>query len=239
MIRCPIIETGRRGNSEKGIIMTQISDQVEAHFHKTFRHFDSYYSQNKNFLSRLIDSRFRRSMQLRFQKVIEGVSPYSRKTVLDIGCGTGRYCFALASKGIERALGIDFAQNMILEAQRLALEFQFSHICQFIQGDFLTLPIEEPFHHVFAVGVLDYIDQPVPFVKKMIESGKESVMISFPSKGGFVQKCRKFLFQKIKKCPVFFYTQEDINRIAREAGATHFTIEPLAQDYFLTIQCHR
>jgi 2-polyprenyl-3-methyl-5-hydroxy-6-metoxy-1,4-benzoquinol methylase len=214
----------------------ETSKKVETHFDKEFKEFDSFYNEKKGIFSTVIDRLFRRSMQVRFEKVIADTAPYENKTVLDVGCGTGRFSIALALKGIKKALGIDFAENMIAEAGHLAEQFNVSHICQFLRADFMQMDVEEPFDHVFAMGVMDYIEDAVPFVKKMTEAAKKSVMISFPVSGGIIQRLRKFKFEKIQECPVFFYSKNDVERIAREAaGAKKFTIEKMAKDYFLTI----
>jgi 2-polyprenyl-3-methyl-5-hydroxy-6-metoxy-1,4-benzoquinol methylase len=212
--------------------MTEVSKQVEAHFHKTYKGFDSYY-EKKNIFSRFIDEAFRKSMRLRFERVIEGVAPYEGKTVLDVGCGAGRFCFVLASKGIRESLGIDFARNMISEAERMARESCLEDVCRFKCGDFMKEEIHGTFSHVFAVGVMDYIDKPLPFIKKMKELATESVMVSFPSKGGIVQFFRKLIFRWIKKCPVFFYSRKDIVGIVEGLGIKEYTIDKLAKDYFL------
>ena len=208
---------------------------VEAHFHKTYKAFDSFYRDKKNIFSRIIDSLFRRSMQMRYEKVIESAAPYKNISVLDVGCGTGRYSIALALKGISRALGIDFAQNMIDEAKQLARQFKVDDICEFMAVDFMKMDIGGTFDHVFAMGVLDYIEDPVPFVKRMMSCARKSVMISFPTSGGVVQKLRKFKFEKLQKCPVYFYTIEDVQRIAQKVEAPRIAIDKLAKDYFLTI----
>jgi hypothetical protein len=69
----------------------------------------------------------------------------------------------------------------------------------------------------------------------MVQCANKKVMISFPTSGGIIQRLRKFKFEKIKKCPVFFYSEEDVKQIAWQAGAKQFTIEKMAKDYFLTI----
>lgn len=216
-------------------VVTNASRQVESHFHHSYREFDSFYHEKKNILSRIIDRIFRHSMRLRFEKVIEEVAPYEGTTILDVGCGTGRYSLALALKGINKALGIDFAQNMIDEANHLARKFKVDHICQFIKADFMQLKVDETFDHVFAMGVFDYIAHPVPFIKKMVQCARKKVMISLPVSGGIVQRLRKFKFEKIKKCPISFYSEEDVREIARQAGAKQFTIEKMAKDNFLII----
>jgi hypothetical protein len=60
-------------------------------------------------------------------------------------------------------------------------------------------------------------------------------MVSLPVSGGIIQWFRKLKFEKIKKCPVFFYSEEDVKQIAQQAGAKQFTIEKMAKDYFLTM----
>jgi ubiquinone/menaquinone biosynthesis C-methylase UbiE len=209
--------------------------QVEQHFDREYRQFDSFYEEKKGFLPKVIDKIFRRSMQLRYKKVIEEVAPYRDATIFDVGCGTGRYSIALALKGIKKALGIDFAQNMIDEANHLAVQYEVDHIGRFVKANFMQMNIEETFDHVFAMGVFDYIENPVPFLKKMIQCANKKVMISLPLSGGIIQKLRKFKFEKIKKCPIFFYSQEDVRRIAQEAGVKAFTIEKISKDYFLSI----
>jgi len=221
--------------TSKRAVGSEPSSRVEHHFDREYRQFDSFYREKKGIFSRIIDRIFRRSMQIRFEKIIKEVAPYKNTTVFDVGCGTGRYSLALALKGIKKALGIDFAQNMIDEANRLATQFKVDHICQFVKADFLQMNIDETFDHVFAMGVFDYIADPVPFVKKMVQSAKTKVMVSFPVSGGIIQALRKFKFEKLKKCPVFFYSQEDVRQIARQAGAERFTIERMSKDYFLTV----
>jgi ubiquinone/menaquinone biosynthesis C-methylase UbiE len=215
------------------------SNRVKHHFDRQYRQFDSFYREKKGICSKIIDRIFRRSMQLRFEKVLEEVRPYENATVLDVGCGTGRYAIALAVKGIRKALGIDFAQNMIDEANRLARQLKVDHICFFVKGDFKQMNMDETFDHVFAMGVFDYIADPVPFIKKMVQCAKKRVMVSLPTSGGIIQKLRKFKFEKIKKCPVFFYSEEDVRQIAHQAASNRsgipFTIKKLAKDYFLTI----
>lgn len=208
---------------------------VERHFHRKSRQFDSFYEEKKGFISRLIDNTFRRSMRLRFEKVIEGAAPYEGKTVLDVGCGAGRYALALARSGIKHAHGIDFAESMIFDAIARARDLEVIDICKFEKADFIEMEITETYDHSYAMGVLDYIEDPEAFVKKMAEHTTVSVMVSFPSSGGLVQWFRKHYFYKIKKCPVYFYTEEDVRRIAQATGKP-FTIDTLAKDYFLTIK---
>jgi len=208
---------------------------VEEHFHKTYKAFDSFYGERKNIFARMIDYIFRRSMQMRYEKVIESIAPYENNSVLDVGCGTGRYSIALALKGIKKATGVDFAANMIEGANHLARKYKVDTTCEFLIADFMQQEFEGLFDHVFAMGVLDYIEDPALFVKRMMTYAKKSVMVSFPAAGGIIQKLRKFKFEKLQKCPVYFYTLEDIQKISQKVEARTIAIEKMAKDYFLTI----
>lgn len=214
------------------------SNPVESHFHRKHRQFDSFYEEKKGPVSRLIDAVFRRSMRLRFEKVMAGAAPYEGKRILDVGCGAGRYAITLALKGVQSVYGIDFACNMIEEAARRAVQLKVDHICRFEKTDFMQIDVEaleEKYHHTFAMGVMDYIENPGGFVQKMVQVTNGTVMVSFPSAGGIVQWFRRHYFYRIKKCPVYFYSEEDVRRITEEAGGQSFVIDKLAKDYFLTI----
>ena len=71
----------------------------------------------------------------------------ARGRVLDIGCGTGRYCSALDATG-RRALGIDLDPGMIGEAERLHPEGEF-HLMG--MDDVSRLP-SSSFSGVFCIG---------------------------------------------------------------------------------------
>ena len=73
---------------------TKIQAQVRQTFENGAKTFDDIYrpSESKDFLSKWIDKTFRQSMTLRFYKTLELLDRDDLKTVLDVGCGSGRYC---------------------------------------------------------------------------------------------------------------------------------------------------
>jgi ubiquinone/menaquinone biosynthesis C-methylase UbiE len=209
--------------------------QVRDYFHRAARRFDSFYEPGRSRWRRVTDALFRRSMRLRFARTLAAVAP--GETALDVGCGAGRYALALGQMGAREVRGVDFAANMIDTAVARALELGLADRCRFERADFAAMELAETFDHVFAMGVLDYVDQPEPFVAKMVKAAKRSVMVSFPGRGGFVQWCRKQIFRRIKHCPIHFYSMADVRRIAGVAGGGDIVVEKLAKDYFLTIRC--
>jgi SAM-dependent methyltransferase len=75
-------------------------------------------------------------------------------SALDLGCGTGRYFWAL--KGAATIVGIDASHAMLEEARRpLNAERITASSIELIEGDLLTYPFEaERFDLVYSIGVL-------------------------------------------------------------------------------------
>ncbi|MFY9342670.1 MAG: class I SAM-dependent methyltransferase [Planctomycetota bacterium] len=55
-------------------------------------------------------------------------------SLLDVGCGNGWFCHAMAKRGI-RSIGIDLSAKKIAVAQRMAEEQGTAHLCEFVAGD--------------------------------------------------------------------------------------------------------
>ncbi len=80
---------------------------------------DSLYGGKRNLFWRVLDNWLRRDIQQRYQLTFERLGPDLRgQTVLDIGCGSGIYCFEAARRGADRVVGIDLAEGMISLARQ-------------------------------------------------------------------------------------------------------------------------
>jgi SAM-dependent methyltransferase len=73
------------------------------------------------------------------------------KTVLDLGCGTGRHDLLLAEKGYEMT-GVDMSEEMLAVAnsQLSSLNSQRSS-CNFLQGDIRTVRLDKTFDVVVSL----------------------------------------------------------------------------------------
>jgi 2-polyprenyl-3-methyl-5-hydroxy-6-metoxy-1,4-benzoquinol methylase len=69
-----------------------------------------------------INNLFRKSMKIRFERTML-IIPEDEVSVIDIGCGSGHYCFSLAQHENREILGIDFSEKMIQLTTSHALEF--------------------------------------------------------------------------------------------------------------------
>ncbi len=84
------------------------------------------------------------------------VSELAHKTVLDAGCGGGRYTAAWRRLGARRVVGLDFSQVGIADAARRVRHAGLEGVV-FQRSDVLTLPFGDDFFDVvFSNGVLHH-----------------------------------------------------------------------------------
>ncbi len=196
---------------------------IRDYFNRDANDYDAYFTQDTDprsigrWLAKHIFSR--RAASKRMDTVI-GLcgSDVAGRTILEVGCGPGRYALALALRGAELT-GIDFAPNMIAIAQKLAAQQGLEERCRFLVGDILDHSFEEVFDISFAAGVLDYIPERyrVPLLRRMKDLSRQAVIVSFPKRWHCHALLRKgWLWAKA--VPVYFYSQTDIDRLFVAAG---------------------
>jgi len=89
------------------------------------------------------------------------------KSILDAGCGTGKFCVAATNQRASFAKGIDLSPAMIEEAKKNCPGGKF--IC----ADLSLVEIEKSFYDVVICGlVLGHIDVLEPVLKKLVEALK-------------------------------------------------------------------
>jgi len=76
-------------------------------------------------------------------------------SLLDIGCGNGWWCHAMAKRGI-RSIGIDLSQKKIETAKRMAAEQGVAHLCEFVAGDVMKWRPEQPVDLLTSYGSLHH-----------------------------------------------------------------------------------
>ncbi len=208
------------------------TDRLTDFFDSYAEDFDAIYGTKKSVLQKAINRLFRKSMRLRFERVMTNVSISSDTSVLDIGCGPGHYSIQLARKGVRKALGIDVAPSMISLAKKNAELAGVSANCFFEEGDFYEYRFNEKFDYAIVMGVMDYIPVPADFISRVSSLTKEKAFFSFPKNSGFLAWQRKLRYQS--RCDLFLYDEKKIARLFEEQNLK-FRLERISRDYFVTL----
>lgn len=205
--------------------------RVKKHFHKKADEFDKIYVVERDRISEMIDNLFRKSVYARFELTLQECGDVKGKSVIDVGCGPGRYSVELAKRGAN-VTGIDFADRMIEKAQRFAESEGVAEKCHFKACDFLEVSFDSTFDICIAMGLFDYISRPLGTLKKMRDVTKEKVIASFPARFSLLTPFRKMRLA-LKDCPVYFYQKSDVEDLLVAAGFKSFSIRRLYRDYFV------
>ena len=193
--------------------------------------FDAIYGSAHRFPGSLINRCFRRSMMLRFAATLDGCWPVAGKSVLDVGCGPGHYCTALAREGAEHVVGIDFAEQMVHLARQRAETAGVTERCRFIVGDFLTHQWTRTFDHVVVMGFMDYVENPSEVIEKVARLTRRKAFFSFPDSGGLLAWQRRLRYRS--RCPLWMYTRRDLDRLFRDY---HTETARMSRDFFVTLR---
>jgi 2-polyprenyl-3-methyl-5-hydroxy-6-metoxy-1,4-benzoquinol methylase len=208
--------------------------QNASDFFDSYAHdFDAIYGHKNSFINRLINYFFRKSMRLRYRKTIEGCLPVEGRTALDVGCGPGHYCIALARRGIGEVWGIDFAPAMIELAQQKAKAAGVNERCRFITGDYLVYKFDRIFDYCVLTGFMDYIADPERVIDKTLSLTSSKAFFSFPAAEGFLAWQRRVRYKK--KCDLYMYNREGIEKLFLGKSCRDIKIEKISRDYFVTV----
>lgn len=210
-------------------------DLVRVHFQDIAKEFDAIYDDDINLIKRTINKIFRGAVRKRLALTVQECGK-NKKEVLDIGCGSGRLSLSLAENGLN-VTGIDYSSEMINLANRylktckenLNNELNIEFICCDFLKDFKS---KKPYDITIALGVFDYIKDPLPFMKKITELTKEKTIISFPAKYSLHTPVRK-IWLYTKKCPAYFYTEEKIAFIYNSVGISNYQIIKTPSSYLV------
>ena len=208
-------------------------DRVRSHFDADAKRFDAIYERRKGPIRRFVDDVWRGVVQKRFALALELLAPLEGKRVLDVGCGSGRYCIAFAQQGAAHVVGIDYAPAMLELARRHAAAAQVSEVCEFRQAEFPRgLSHGERFDCATAMGYFDYVSDAAAHLGRMKELTTGAIVASFPKRRDFRAPLRQLRF-RLNSCPLFLYSAAEVERALVQAGIPSFELVDLGRDYLV------
>ncbi len=211
-----------------------VEEKVRDHFHDDAERFDAIYGEKKSIVHKFIDNYWRGVVQKRLEINVEKLKPFAGKKILDVGCGSGRFCIAFAQNGAEKVVGIDFARAMIEIADKLATEAGVADKCEFVVGGFPDAidDSDGPFDACTGNGFFDYIEHPVPIITRMRELTQGKLILSFPKAVEWRVPIRRVRFW-LKGTPLFLYRESEVRDILAKSGVTNYEFIYLDRDYLI------
>jgi 2-polyprenyl-3-methyl-5-hydroxy-6-metoxy-1,4-benzoquinol methylase len=197
------------------------------------RDFDAIYGTRNTLASRLINRHLRKSMRLRYERVLAGCRPVEGRSVIDVGCGPGHYAVALAQMGAARVVGVDFAPGMIEIARERARRAGVEDRCEFACADAFNHPAGESFDYAVVMGFMDYVEAPRRLVERVVSMTKSRSFFSFPAAGGVLAWQRKLRYRH--RCPLFLYARADLDALF-EGLPVAAIVDRIARDYFVVAE---
>jgi len=191
--------------------------RIEAYFDRVADSFDAIYSGKKPRVLRAWDRLTRRNLTERLQFTLDALSPLSKRRVLDVGCGSGRYGVVLVKQGAAEVVGIDLSARMLTIARDLAREQGVEAHCQFVQSDVVSFRPDLPFDDAVAMGFFDYTREPETIVRALHGLVRERLVASFPARWSPRVPFRA-LYLTARGCPVCFYDAASIRALLTCGG---------------------
>ena len=191
--------------------------KVTQYWNQVAHDFDAIYTGQKSRVGQLLDQWLRSDMYQRFDWTIQKSGNIKDATVCDIGCGSGRFVIALAQKGASQVTGIDVAPEMLKLASELVAKEGLPDVCKFVCTDVLDWKTLEQFDLTLAIGVWDYIADPVPRLRVIRNLTRQKFLSTWPCLWTWRMPVRK-LRLSLLGCPVYFYQVAEIRRYYEEAG---------------------
>ncbi len=211
-----------------------MSKRVREYFSNTADKFDKLYSGERRTIQKIIDRFFRQGVTKRIDLVFRECNNLSGKKILDVGCGSGRYCIEFAKRGARKVVGIDYAKGMINLAIKIAAQSRVDHICEFFEMDIADYSQQDKFDISIAMGVFDYVKEPAHLIAKMREITSQKMLLWFPAKWHYKAPLR-IISLGMQNCPVYFFSIDDIKKILKNVGITNYNIEKCSGNFFVTV----
>jgi len=172
------------------------------------------------------------------------ISYFQGKTVLDMGCGSGRFTLALASFGVKEVVGIDLGDEGLSIAKEMVVKQNLTNV-RFEKGSVLDLPFENrTFDFVFCKGVLHHtgdINKGIEELYRVLKI-KGKAFIYLYGSGGLFWYSRKKVKKVMQQIPIE-YTLKILSLIQMPSKRTIFVdnwyvtiedfVEPLELEIFL------
>jgi len=156
------------------------------------------------------------------------------KTILDVGCGHGRYCKMLHDKKY-LVTGIDYSEKVITSAKKLQPQIKF------VVGDAYNLQFKnESFDLVLSIGTLQCVSDHKKILLELTRVANKAILISTLIRNKDIKDPKGSFKRKLKEdsWPTREYNKSEIIPILKERGfkttiITHYNNKKIKDGAFI------
>ena len=209
------------------------TERVRSHFERDAQRFDAIYDdEKKSAFARFVD-KYVRGVVVERLHLTRALAPARGEwSVIDVGCGPGRFSVDLATRGAARVLGVDISKEMLDLARRAAASRKVEGRCEFVVSSFRDLQVKEMFDMSLGIGYFDYLENPVEDLRKMAQVTRGHLIASFPKRFEWRVPVRKVRFM-LTGGFVRFYSKAEILQLFSTIGvpSDHLYLIDMGRDY--------
>lgn len=211
---------------------------VSRRFRGEASRWDQIYSEGGGPFARVWDRLTRQNVRRRFLRTFEVAGDLAGKSLLDLGCGSGRYLIEAAHRGAVRVVGLDFSPEMIGIAGRLLAASGLSSTIALRCEGIETASFEQPFDVVIANGVFDYLGETGREFNRAAHWTKGTLVASFPDRAA-PRAIPRSLYWRMRGIRIRLFDERSIRQLAEGAGVRAYEIEKIGPIFLLVARTGR
>lgn len=172
-----------------------------------------------------------KAMSDRMENALQIIKPFIKdKTVLDVGCASGKFAYKMIDHGAARVIGIDISDEVFIDRNINQVSFY---------ADDLIYP-QHPFPRVdltTALGVIEYFD--TKSMKRFLEHLKTKyIFFDFPDnerKKEFPTWMLRKIYTKIHNLPgIYHYSYPEFIKLIKPLGFKNVKLIKIGRFYYVT-----
>ena len=226
------MRTSPNGAAAGGTGAGRLASPAAARFGREAERWDQIYSGAGAWWSRWRDRLTRGSVRRRFARTFEITGPLDGRSVLDLGCGTGRFLVRALDAGASRTVGIDVAPEMLALARRHLAAHPRRSRSELRLGDLDHVDLHGRFDVVLAMGLFDYVPDAGRLLARARGWTADLLIASFPARLA-PRALPRWIYWRARGLPIRLFDRAEVHALAVSSGFTPIDIEKIGPTWLL------